>query len=88
MNGPASHCVNGTNAVVAIGTTSSQTHTDSVVWITGAVMLRRVRISQLHAAGAAIVDDRDQPVTLRGCNLANCCSIEMWMMDMATRRAG
>jgi endoglucanase len=37
----------------------------------------------LHASGAMIVDDKDRPVVLRGCNLGNWLLNEMWMMDMA-----
>jgi hypothetical protein len=36
----------------------------------------------LHARGAAIVDDRDQPVVLHGCNLGNWFLLEMWMMGL------
>lgn len=37
----------------------------------------------LHASGMAIVDDRGQPVILRGCNLGNWLLNEMWMMNLA-----
>jgi len=37
----------------------------------------------LHASGATIVDDKDRPVVLHGCNLGNWLLNEMWMMDMA-----
>jgi glucan 1,3-beta-glucosidase len=37
----------------------------------------------LHASGATIVDDKERPVVLHGCNLGNWLLNEMWMMDMA-----
>jgi len=36
----------------------------------------------LHANGTAIVDDKGQPVLLRGCNLGNWLLNELWMMEM------
>ena len=36
----------------------------------------------LHANGTAIVDDRGQPVVLRGCNLGNWLLNELWMTEM------
>jgi hypothetical protein len=36
----------------------------------------------LRANGTAIVDDKGQPVVLRGCNLGNWLLNELWMMEM------
>ena len=40
----------------------------------------------LHAAGTAIADETNQPVTLRGCNLGNWLLIEPWMLGIYDRK--
>lgn len=44
-----------------------------------------VQPSFLRAAGAAIVNEKDQPVVLRGCNLGNWLLIEPWMLGIFDR---
>ena len=39
-------------------------------------------LAPLQAKSTAIVDDKGQPVALRGCNLGNWLLNELWMMDM------
>src|ERR1700728_5509011 len=36
----------------------------------------------LHSHGTAIVDEKDHPVILRGCNLGSWLLMEMWMMGL------
>src|SRR5882724_4719160 len=44
---------------------------------------RPTALPPLRANGAAIVDNKGQPVVLRGCNLGNWLLNELWMMEMS-----
>jgi endoglucanase len=54
----------------------------SEIFADGKALPKPPALPQLHASGAAIVDDKGQPVVLRGCNLGNWLLNEIWMMDM------
>lgn len=42
-------------------------------------------LSFLHAQGTAIVDEKNKPVVLRGCNLGNWLLLEPWMLGIFDR---